>query len=80
MVFPVRLIVLLLPLLQLAALGSSVAQERTAEASDTDVFEGYQLVRIWTVRDGLPNNLVTSLAQTEDGFFVDWNAGWFGTV
>jgi len=73
MAFSVRHIVLLVPLLHVAAAGISVARDRNAEASGSDAFEGYRLLRIWTNRDGLPNNSVTSLAQTDDGFL------WIGT-
>ncbi len=44
----------------------------TSSPAATYLAEGYS-VRVWQTEDGLPENLVTSAAQTKDGYL------WFGT-
>ena len=44
----------------------------TGRPASTFLADGYS-VRIWQTEDGLPENLVTSAAQTKDGYL------WFGT-
>lgn len=44
----------------------------TGQAASTFLTDGYS-VRVWQTEDGLPENLVTSAAQTRDGYL------WFGT-
>jgi ligand-binding sensor domain-containing protein len=45
----------------------------TGHPASTLLSEGYS-VRVWQTEDGLPENLVTSAAQTKDGYL------WFGTL
>ncbi len=44
----------------------------SGQAASTFLTDGYS-VRVWQTEDGLPENLVTSAAQTRDGYL------WFGT-
>jgi signal transduction histidine kinase/ligand-binding sensor domain-containing protein len=44
----------------------------SGQAASTFLSDGYS-VRVWQTEDGLPENLVTSAAQTRDGYL------WFGT-
>ena len=44
----------------------------TGHPASTLLTDGYS-VRVWQTEDGLPENLVTSAAQTKDGYL------WFGT-
>ena len=71
----IRLLFLgLLFLVMLTLIQEVSCAQKTLDAARTRAsIDGYRLVRIWTDRDGLPNNSVTSLAQTEDGFL------WIGT-
>ncbi len=61
-----------LPLRLLAFLSLVILLLLPAASAETVLADGYAL-RIWRTEDGLPQNLVTSAVQTQDGYL------WFGT-
>jgi len=60
------------PLRSLAALTLVLALPATGTLAATFLAEGYS-IRVWDTEDGLPQNVVTSAVQTQDGYL------WFGT-